>query len=184
MGTVLKSTFILENSTTWRSLNSQEPLFMRHYLILLIWFLLFQAEACEPEIKENFISEAPGFNRFEAKIFYSAAAPELSKYFTQSCSIIFPCLVMRSVKQQGSLWCVCPIGTPAIQIASEQSKTSSSSSQLSHGNTGTFRSSMSTSFGMLLLYRQEQSVVRFWTLNSLTGYRGTQKSVLEIKISK
>lgn len=69
MGTVLKQTFILENSTTWRSLNSQEPLFMRHYLMLVIWFLLFQAEICEPEIKENFISEAPECNIFEAKYF-------------------------------------------------------------------------------------------------------------------
>lgn len=62
-----------------------------------------------------------------SKTFYSAAAPELNKYFTQSCSLIFLLLTTRSVKQQGSPCCVCPMGIPAVQIASEQPKTSSSS---------------------------------------------------------
>lgn len=47
---------------------------MRHYLILLIWFVLFQAEICETEIKENLISEALEHSAFEPKYFTHSAA--------------------------------------------------------------------------------------------------------------
>lgn len=47
---------------------------MRHYLIILIQFVLFQAEICEPEIKENLISEALVLSVSEPEYFLHIAA--------------------------------------------------------------------------------------------------------------
>lgn len=47
---------------------------MRHYLILFIQFVLFPAEICEPEIKENLISEALVLTVSEPKYFPHIAA--------------------------------------------------------------------------------------------------------------
>lgn len=151
MGTVLKQTFILEKSTTWRSLNSQEPLFMRHYLMLVIWFLLFQAEICEPEIKENFISEAPECNIFEAKYFTQQLLQRRVNILLRAAPWYCCCWLQGLWSSKGVPGVFVPWASMLYKLLQSSPKLPAPSSQLSHGNTGIFRTAMSTSCRMLLL---------------------------------